>query len=245
MSSPLSSAPAPKPRPDMQQRIDALWRRIENSVAKSGRTTTDVQLVAVSKTHPWALVQAAYVCGLRHFGENRPEALAQRLEHPRQDMPALAWHLVGPLQSRKIRLLPPNLQLVHSVDRRKTGALLSALGERHARPIPILIQVNPLQEATKQGLAPEQVPALAAELCQMPGLDVQGLMTMAPLGAEEKVLRQVFGTVREQFHRLAQALPEGNWQHLSMGMSDDFETALEEGATIVRIGTAIFGHRTG
>ena len=86
---------------------------------------------------------------------------------------------------------------------------------------------------------------MAAELCQMPGLDVQGLMTMAPLGAEEKVLRQVFGTVREQFHRLAQALPEGNWQHLSMGMSDDFETALEEGATIVRIGTAIFGHRTG
>ncbi len=229
----------------MQQRIDDLRLRIENSVAKSGRPAAAVQLVAVAKTQPWTFVQAAYACGLRHFGENRPEALAQRMASARQDTPDLGWHLIGPLQSRKVRLLPPELQLVHSVDRLKTGTLLSAQGERQARRIPILIQVNPLQEASKQGLAPEQVPELAAALCQLPGLDVQGLMTMAPFGAPERVLRHVFGQVRELLPQLAQAFPAGNWRHLSMGMTADFETALEEGATIVRIGTAIFGPRTG
>ncbi len=237
--------PEPMPPPDMQQRIDDLWSRIEASAARSGRTARDVSLVAVSKTHPWSFIQAAYECGLRHFGENRPEALAQRLRHPAQNQQELVWHLVGPVQSRKIRLLTRHIQLVHSVDRPKTGTLISALGERIAHRFPVLIQVNPLQEATKQGLPLERVPELASALCELPGIDVQGLMTMAPWGAEEKVLRSVFGRVREQFVHLAKTIPAGNWQHLSMGMSDDFEIALEEGATIVRIGTAIFGQRTG
>ncbi len=242
MYSPTNIAAVPPP--DMRQRIEDLGRRIEDSTARSGRTVADIQLVAVSKNHPWASVQAAYDCGLRHFGENRPEALVERLEHAQGSQLDLTWHLIGPVQSRKIRLLSPNLHLIHSVDRLKTGARISALGERLAHRFPILIQVNPLQEVTKQGLAMEQVPELAAALCQLPGLDVQGLMTMAPLGAEEKILRQVFGMVRTQFHHLVQTVPEGNWRHLSMGMSNDFETALEEGATIVRIGTAIFGQRT-
>lgn len=226
------------------RRIQAVHRRIERAAAKSGRTASDILLVAAIKTQPNAVLRSAWDDGLVHWGENRPEAMAERLTDPDLQALDIRWHLIGPLQSRKAKLLPPHIHMVHSVDRLKTGALLSRLGEATGRRVPILLQVNPAREASKQGVSLEEAQDLARHLNALPGIELQGLMAMTPWGLEASALRKLFGLVQQKLHELQRELPQARWRHLSMGMSQDFELAIEEGATIVRIGTALFGERS-
>ncbi|MCY3659887.1 MAG: YggS family pyridoxal phosphate-dependent enzyme [Caldilineaceae bacterium] len=232
-------------REHLQSRVDAVREQLDRAAEASGRHPKDVTLVAASKTQPDAMVAAAFDCGVRHFGENRPEELARRHQVPDLAGRPIHWHLIGPLQSRKLKLLPPNLTLIQSVDRLKTARLLADTGLRAEVPVPILLQVNPAGEASKQGVALDAALPMAEAISQMEGLVPRGLMAMTPLVAGESELRTLFAAVRAELRRIQTSIAVPGWTELSMGMSQDFELAVREGATIVRIGTSLFGPRVG
>ncbi|HEX9729119.1 MAG TPA: YggS family pyridoxal phosphate-dependent enzyme [Gemmatimonadales bacterium] len=198
----------------------------------------DVRIVAVTKGHAVAAVEAARAAGVMDVGENRvQEALAKQDEAP----PDLRWHLIGHVQTNKARLVPGRFAMVHSVDSVRLAAALdrAAQGSR----LPVLLQVNVAGEAQKSGCPPEIADEVLAHIGTMSSLAVTGLMTMAPFTADERLQRQVFGSLRRLRDRLATT--DRPLRELSMGMSDDFPAAVAEGATILRLGTVLFGARGG
>jgi pyridoxal phosphate enzyme (YggS family) len=211
-----------------------------------------VTLVAVSKTQPPETVAAAYRAGLRIFGENRVEEAGPKSVRVRElleaDVPSygadmgIEWHMVGHLQSRKAADVLPWASLIHSVDTVKLASRLS-----RAAPVgdtlPILLEVNVSGEASKAGFVPEALAAAVEAIAVLPGVRIEGLMTMAPIVEDPEQARPVFYELRRLRDQLAAQRPDFSWTHLSMGMTDDFEVAIEEGATLVRIGRAIFGER--
>jgi pyridoxal phosphate enzyme (YggS family) len=218
----------------------AVLERVAAAESAAGRPPGAVRLVGVTKTVDIPAAAALLAAGCRDLGENRPEELARKAAAP--ELAGARWHLIGTYQRRKIRdtlAFVGCVQSVHSVD------LLAALGRRAAElgrtgdaALPVLLEVNVSGEAQKQGFAPEEVPAALDAAALSTSLRVDGFMTMAPLGAPEDVLRRVFGGLRELRDRLA--TPSRPLRELSMGMSGDFEAAIREGATIVRVGTALF-----
>lgn len=232
------------------QRLDSIRTRMTNACALAGRPDDAVNLVAVSKRIDPLLVLEACRAGQFELGENRiPDALdrqselAELLEAHGLPSSRLRWHFIGHLQSRKVAAAGGGFCLMHGVDSLKLGRKLAALAESQGRRESILLEVNAGREAQKNGLDPDQAVDVALELAALKGLDLQGMMTMAPFGAPEKVLRETFASLRnlnEDARRQTNlALP-----HLSMGMSGDFEAAIMEGSTLVRVGGAIFGPRT-
>lgn len=220
--------------------------RIGAAAERSGRRPDDVLLVAVSKTHPIEDIVAAMAAGQRDFGENRLEELWTKVEQARSlHLDAIRWHMIGNIQSRKTRDAVGPFVLIHSIDRAKIAARLSRDAEAAGNVMRVLVEVNVSGEASKHGFTPDELLAQAGELLALPGIDVAGLMTMAPYEAEPEATRPVFRALRSLRERLADAYPAGDWNELSMGMTNDFEVAIEEGATIVRIGSAIFGSRNG
>ena len=233
--------------------------RIGAAAERSGRRPDDVLLVAVSKTHPIEDIVAAMAAGQRDFGENRLEELWTKVEQARSlHLDAIRWHMIGNIQSRKTRDAVGPFVLIHSIDRAKIAARLSRDAEAAGNVMRVLVEVNVSGEASKHGFTPDELLAQAGhrhrrgrllrqagELLALPGIDVAGLMTMAPFEAEPEATRPVFRALRSLRERLADAYPAGDWNELSMGMTNDFEVAIEEGATIVRIGSAIFGSRNG
>lgn len=220
--------------------------RIGAAAERSGRRPDDVLLVAVSKTHPIEDIVAAMAAGQRDFGENRLEELWTKVEQARSlHLDAIRWHMIGNIQSRKTRDAVGPFVLIHSIDRAKIAARLSRDAEAAGNVMKVLVEVNVSGEASKHGFTPDELLAQAGELLALPGIDVAGLMTMAPYEAEPEATRPVFRALRSLRERLADAYPAGDWNELSMGMTNDFEVAIEEGATIVRIGSAIFGSRNG
>ena len=220
--------------------------RIGAAAERSGRRPDDVLLVAVSKTHPIEDIVAAMAAGQRDFGENRLEELWTKVEQARSlHLDAIRWHMIGNIQSRKTRDAVGPFVLIHSIDRAKIAARLSRDAEAAGNVMKVLVEVNVSGEASKHGFTPDELLAQAGELLAQPGIDVAGLMTMAPYEAEPEATRPVFRALRSLRERLADAYPAGDWNELSMGMTNDFEVAIEEGATIVRIGSAIFGSRNG
>ncbi len=207
----------------------------------------DVSIVAVTKGHPPATVIAAREVGLTEIGENRvQEALQKRAELP--DV-SVRWHLVGHLQTNKARLVPGNFSVVHSVDSLRVAEALVAAQCRaweqseSAREdaLTVLLQVNVSGELPKSGCTPEMAPQLAHQVSELPGLQLQGLMTMAPFTGDERVQREVFcrlRILRDHLQTEGLHVPE-----LSMGMSGDYRAAVAEGATLVRLGTVLFGER--
>jgi pyridoxal phosphate enzyme (YggS family) len=195
--------------------------------------------VAVSKTFPPAAVRAAHAAGQRDFGENHAQEAAAKVD-ALADL-ALVWHFIGPLQSNKTRQVAERFDWVHSIDRLKIAERLSAQRPDALRPLQVCIQVNVSGEATKSGVAPEDAPALARSVAALPRLRLRGLMAI-PEPTDDPVLqRQRFESLRTLQERLVAAgLPLDT---LSMGMSDDLEAAVAAGATMVRVGTAIFGAR--
>jgi pyridoxal phosphate enzyme (YggS family) len=218
--------------------------RIETVCARAGRDPASVALVAVSKTQPFALVEAAYAAGQRDFGENRLEELWSKVEAARnRGLDEIRWHLIGPIQSRKTGQAVGPFTLIHALDRVKIARRLSSDAMAAGKVLDVLLEVNISGEESKHGFAPDELRAVAATLGALPGLRVAGLMTMAPLVDDAELTRPVFRGLRELRDELAQRHPKMDWRHLSMGMTNDFEVAVEEGATIVRIGSAIFGPR--
>ena len=232
---------------DLAANLRAVQERIAAAASRAGRDPAAITLVAVTKTQPLATVQAAYDLGLHHLGENRVE----EAEVNAGALPAdVTWHMIGHIQSRKAKRVVPLFHVVHSVDSAKLARVLDRLSAGRATPLPVLLECNVSGEASKYGFAAdrwaedgEQRRSLFAavdEIAALPNLRLWGLMTMAPLVAGPEQARPVFVRLRRLRDELAAAFPQAGWSHLSMGMTDDFEVAIEEGATLVRIGRAIF-----
>src|SRR5579885_2721699 len=214
---------------------------IARAAERAGRKSDEVTLVAVSKTRPVELVKLAYALGVVHFGENRVQEALPKIAafHP-EDM---HWHMIGHLQSNKASKVVGNFDCVHSVDNLHLAQTLDRHAGEHGVRLPILLQVNIAGEESKEGMEPTEAPSLARQIAGLPHLEIPGLMTIAPLVTEAEEVRPVFRALRALRDRLRDELPHCSWQHLSMGMTDDYTVAIEEGATIVRIGRAIFGER--
>ena len=219
--------------------LQAVKHRILAAAAQNGRSAQAIQLLAVSKTFPPAAVREAFQAGQTKFGESYvQEALAKMSEL--RDLP-LEWHFIGPLQSNKTRQVAEHFAWVHSVDRAKIAERLSAARPAELPPLQVCLQVNVSGEASKSGVAPEQAAALAAHVTALPRLQLRGLMAI-PAPTDDVTLQ------RRQFRIASELLTQLNRRNfqldtLSMGMSDDMEAAIAEGATIVRVGAAIFGAR--
>ncbi len=214
---------------------------IAEAARQAGRTPGEVTLVAVSKTMPVALVRMAYNLGVSHFGENRVQEALPKIEafHPE----GMYWHMIGHLQSNKAGKVVAPFDYVQSVDSLHLALALDRYADQHGKRLPVLLQVNVSGEASKEGIPLAGAPELARQVLALPHIEVQGLMTIAPLVENAEEVRPVFRKLRMLRDRLRIELPGGAWQHLSMGMTDDYSIAIAEGATIVRIGRAIFGER--
>ena len=220
----LSSSP-------VSQRIAHVRERIARAAERSGRPPSDVTLIAVSKTWPAQAVSDVLAAGISDFGENRvQEGVAKAAELAAEP---IRWHLIGHLQTNKVRAALGSFAILHSVDSER---LLRAISAAASAPVPLMIEVNVAAEPTKEGVPPTEVAPLLRVAAGLPHLDVQGLMTVAPHVADASEVRPVFRQLRELAH--ANGLRE-----LSMGMTNDYEVAIEEGATFVRVGRAIFGER--
>ena len=222
------------------ERLHAVQRRIAEVVAEAGRDAAAVRLLAVSKTFGDADVRALADAGQRAFGENYVQEALEK-QAALRDLP-LEWHFIGPIQSNKTRLIAEHFSWVHSLDRLKIAERLSAQRPAGLPPLQVCIEVNVSGEASKGGVAAAELPALAAAVSTLPGLQLRGLMAIPAPTTEVAVQRAAFRQVREAFDALhARGFPLDT---LSMGMSADLEAAILEGATIVRVGTALFGERT-
>jgi len=222
--------------------LAAVRKRVGAAAMVVGRPVDAVELLAVSKTHPTAAVRAAYAAGQRSFGENRVQELVAKAAEL-ADLPDLQWHLIGSLQTNKVRdlLRVPGLALLHSLDRQKLADELQRELARQARRLDVLLEVNASGDATKHGSALAEAPALLDHVQRhCPALAVRGLMGMGPLvGDPAPVFAQVAALRRTLVARSGLSLPI-----LSLGMSQDLEAAVAAGSTLVRIGTAVFGERS-
>ncbi len=237
---------------DVAGNVEIVRRRIGQAAVQAGRDPDEVLLVAVTKTRPVEAILAAYQAGIRHFGENRVEEGREKIPAVNVALAGLpvTWHMIGHIQSRKAQPAVAYFDYIHSVDRIKIAHRLSNFAHQLGRTIPVLLECNISGESTKFGFdlvgwerdhkRREAFFAAVAEILALPGLVVQGLMTMAPVTDNAEKVRPVFASLRTLLERLREHFPAADWRHLSMGMSDDFEVAVEEGATMVRIGRAIF-----
>ena len=221
------------------ERIRGVEQAVASAATKAGRDPADVTVVAVSKSVGREAVEEAYAAGIRDFGENRVADAGRKFSDP---LPAGATlHLIGQLQSNKARPAVTIFDLIESVDRPSLIDALEKEADRLRRSLPVLLQVNIAAEAQKAGCAVEDAPAFASRLVASPAFDLQGLMTIAPLVDDPEAVRPVFRDLRILRDRLRDAHPSLPLDVLSMGMSNDFSVAIEEGATHVRVGRAIFG----
>ena len=227
--------------------------RIAQAAARAGRAADTVTLLAVSKTHPPAAIEQAWAAGQRAFGENRVEeawtkfadpATAAGITYRGASAAPPELHLIGPIQSRKAALaVACRPALIHSVDRLKIAVKLDQAAADAGLTLDVLLEVNVAGEASKAGFAPTELPQAAATLLSLPRLRIHGLMAIPPYESDPQAARPYFARLRSLRDQLAAAYPQADWRQLSMGMSHDFEVAIAEGATIVRVGTAIFGER--
>lgn len=224
----------------LTENILSVTERIRQAAQRANRSTEDITLVAVSKTVSEAAIREAYDCGLRIFGENRP----QELEHKASalaDLRDIRWHMIGHLQRNKVKTVLPIAALIHAVDSLRLAEELDRQSRQKGLVTPILLEVNVSGEETKFGFAEGEILDACESLASMSGVSVRGLMTMAPLTADPEQARAVFAQTRELADKIAErGYQDIGMSELSMGMSNDFEVAVEEGATIVRVGTALW-----
>ncbi len=227
--------------------IAEVRRHIHEAAERVGRSVDDITLVAVSKTKPLDFVRMAYNLGVSDFGENRVQEAVEKMDefHPED----LRWHMIGHVQTNKVNKVMGMFDCIHSVDSLHLAQALNRYAEQESQhrgkeiKQPVLLQVNISGEATKEGMSPDETIGIARQIVALPHLDVEGLMTVAPLVDNVEETRPVFRALRVLRDRLRYEVPESTWRHLSMGMTDDYRVAIEEDATIVRVGRAIFGER--
>ncbi|MGE5618650.1 MAG: YggS family pyridoxal phosphate-dependent enzyme [Sphingomonadaceae bacterium] len=229
----------------LRERLESVYHRVALAAERAGRLPSEVRVVAVSKTVKPETIAEAYRLGQRDFGENRVQELREkrRLLDGVEGMDEVRWHMIGHLQSNKAKLAVQLSDIIQSVDSVRLAGLLDADAKAAGRRVPVLLQVDFTSLPQRAGFAPDELRTVVGELASLHHLRVQGLMTIAPLGLDRAGLRAVFRGLRLLRNELAECYPDVEWRELSMGMSDDFETAIEEGSTIVRIGRAIFGER--
>ena len=231
----------------LEANLRSVQGRMAAAAERVGRDPSEITLVAVTKTRPPTIIRAAYDLGLRHFGENRVEEAEPKLP----DLPAdLVWHMIGHIQSRKAKRVAPLFEMVHSIDSVKLARRLDRACDGHTLPLPVLLECNVSGEQAKYGFEANRweqddaqrkmLWAAVQQILTLRNIQVQGLMTMAPIVADPEQARPVFVRLRQLRDELAAAFDQADWRHLSMGMTDDFEVAIEEGATLVRVGRAIF-----
>ncbi|MGH8133871.1 MAG: YggS family pyridoxal phosphate-dependent enzyme [Steroidobacteraceae bacterium] len=226
---------------NLPERIRGVLERVARAAAGAGRNAQSVTLLAVTKAQPAAVVRAAADCGLVNFGESYLQEALEKIDALHEG--ALTWHFVGRVQANKTRPIAQAFAWVHAVDRLKIAERLSAQRPFHAPPLNVCLQINLAGEASKGGVVPADLAALAAAVAQLPRLKLRGLMCIPPEEAERARQRAWF----RELQRLYAALNAtgAGLDTLSMGMSADFEAAIEEGATLIRVGTALFGERPG
>jgi len=236
------------------EQLAVVHERIARAAARSGRRAESVQLIGVTKTHGLDVIRAAYACGLRHFGENRVEEAEGKIAAlEAAAMPGITWHMIGHIQSRKTADIAALFSRVHSVARMKVASRLSQACVTSGQTLPVLLEVNLSGEESKDGYDlsrwPEDAGQLetfcteAEQVMALPALMVEGLMTMAPYSADPEAARPVFRRLRALRDTLRDRFGGAGWDALSMGMSGDYEVAIEEGATMIRLGTILFGTR--
>jgi len=215
-------------------------KRITQACQQATRSPQSVQLIAVSKTHPAEKVLEAFECGQKHFGENYVQECVDKIHSLEVHRHEIIWHFIGPLQSNKTKLIAEQVDWVQSVDREKIAQRLSSQRPHHLAPLQVLVQVNISGEASKSGVAPQEALQLCQIILALPNLQLRGLMAIPEPGASSHSLKEL----HDLFEEIKKTLFDYNlFDTLSMGMSDDLESAIQSGSTMVRIGTAIFGHR--
>lgn len=225
---------------NVAENLERVLEQIADAAKKSGRAVDDIELVAISKTHEAEKVRAAYDAGQQLFGESRVQEARAKIPL----LPSAArWHFVGRLQKNKIRHALPLFELFHSIDSLELARQMDRIAEEGGLQPRVLLEVNVAGEGSKIGFAPDTLQAQMEELLKLPRLTIEGVMTIPPLAPEAEASRHYFVALRELRDQLA-ATFQVPLPHLSMGMTGDFTVAVEEGATLVRVGTAIFGKRT-
>jgi pyridoxal phosphate enzyme (YggS family) len=232
-----------KPATSIAERIFEIREKIRTAALHVHRNPSDITLVAVSKTHPDEAVRDAIAAQQLHFGENRMQDLAARLANF-SDQPELNWHMIGTLQSNKLKMIAPAVAWIHSAAKVSHLEEIEKQAAKNNREIQVLIQVNISQEEQKSGCVPEELPAILDAACNCNFAKVRGFMGMAAFVNDERTVRNQFSKLRTLLETHGPAYRETlNLNQLSMGMTHDFPWAIAEGATILRIGSAIFGNR--
>lgn len=227
----------------IKDNLTSIHQQIQTACQKAGRPQSAVKLLAVSKTKPVENIQAAIDAGQHAFGENYVQEGIEKIQYFADKHPELEWHFIGPLQSNKTRLVAEHFDWMQTIDRTKIADRLNEQRPRHKAPLNVLIQINISDESSKSGIPPQEMLMLAKHIENLPHLCLRGLMAIpAPtdnLAEQEKA----FNAMKSLFEELKAAFPHQPIDTLSMGMTDDMETAITCGTTMVRIGTAIFGKR--
>jgi pyridoxal phosphate enzyme (YggS family) len=229
----------------LAENLQQVESRIAEACIRAGRQRSEVKLVAVSKTHPVAAIQELYDLGIRDFGESRAQELLQKQEQLSQD---IRWHFIGPLQSNKAKQLVPVTHLFHAVGSMSALNELARIAEKHENPTQVLLQINISNEAQKHGFEENEAGGVLEMANGLPNLSILGLMGMASFEEDPENTREQFCRLKLLHKKLTHSYPQldrrtDRFVELSMGMTNDFEVAIEEGSTLVRIGSAIFGAR--
>jgi len=225
----------------IEKNLEIIKQRIERSCKKVGRNLDEVTLVGVTKTVNVDIIKEAYSHGLINFGENKVQELLSKKDILPEN---INWHLIGHLQRNKVKYITDFIYLIHSLDSYELALEIDRQAKKSKRQIPVLIQVNTSSEETKYGIEPENALTLTKQIAELENLKIKGLMTIGAFFSDPEMVRPCFKTLKKIFDKIKMLdLKNVDMKELSMGMTNDYEVAIEEGATIIRIGTALFGER--
>ncbi len=225
----------------IKENLERVEENIKKACKNSNRDRSEVTLIAVSKTKPVSDIRAAMECGIKVFGENKVQEIRDKTEQIKEP---LNWHMIGHLQANKVKYLPGKVCMIHSVDNIKLAEEIEKQFAKHDLKIDVLIEVNMAAEESKFGLSPEEVPDFVKSISGLEHLNIRGLMTIAPYTEDPESNRKYFKGLKELLTRINEMnISDVSMDTLSMGMTGDYQVAIEEGATFVRVGTGIFGER--
>ncbi len=226
---------------EIRNNLDNIFNKVQAAAEKSGRTAEDIKVIAVTKTVEVDRIKNVYEYGLRDMGENRVQELTDKYDQLPSDC---KWHLIGHLQTNKVKYIIDKVAMIHSVDSLELATEINSRAEKHGRIMDFLLQVNVSGEETKFGISPDEVYDFIGKISRMRNISLRGLMTIAPFAQDPQDIRPVFKNLYNIYIDIKRKrIDNVNMDYLSMGMSNDYEVAIEEGANIVRIGTSIFGKR--
>ena len=226
----------------LKENLYQVQENMKEACRRSGRAESDVTLIAVSKTKPLPMLEEVYSLGIRDFGENKVQELVDKAEQLPDD---IRWHMIGHLQRNKVKYIVDKVYMIHSVDSLRLAEEISKEAVKRGNIVNILIEVNVAGEESKFGVTPEDTPGLVQEISHLPGILVRGLMTIAPFVENAEDNRIFFSALKKLYVDITNKnIDNVRMDYLSMGMTGDYEVAIEEGASFVRVGTGIFGERS-